>query len=80
MENISVLTDFEQLTETRSFKKVEPPTGLEDYGIFIGGNFIFIANPSKRAVRFNLANFETRFSEDDMHEWIKKIKKMYPGF
>lgn len=80
MENISVLTDFEQTTDTRSFKKIEPPSGLENYSIFIGGNFIFIANALKRAVRFNLANFDTKFGEEEMHEWIRRIKKLYPGF
>lgn len=80
MENISVLTDFEQLAETRSFKKIDTPSGFEDYSVFIGGNFIFIANPSRRAVRFNLANFDTQFTNDEMYEWIKRIQKLYPGF
>lgn len=75
-----MLTDFEQLAETRSFKKVETPSGLENYSVFIGGNFIFVSNVSKRAVRFNLNNFDTKFTQDELAGWIQRIQKLYPGF
>lgn len=81
MENISVLTDFEQVANTGKFRQIDPPAGLERYNIYIGGNFIFISNASHRTVRFNLANFDTNnVSSESVQEWINRIQKLYPGF
>ncbi|MBX2922647.1 MAG: hypothetical protein KF746_10685 [Chitinophagaceae bacterium] len=77
MENISVLTDFDQVVNTGRFTQINAPEG---YSVYIGGNFIFISNAAQRTVRFSLANFDTNVSSDAIHEWIGRIKKLYPGF
>lgn len=80
MENISVLTDFDQVTSTGKFEQIDVPAELEGYSIYVGGNFIFISNAAQRAVRFSLANFNTKVSSEAIHEWINRIRKLYPGF
>lgn len=80
MENISVLTDFEQVANNGKFRQIDAPAGLESYSVHIGGNFIFISNAAQRTVRFSLANFDTNVSSESIHEWINRIKKLYPGF
>lgn len=81
MNNISVLTDFEALTNTANFKKLSSPPGLEGYSIYAGGNFIFISNASNRTIRFSLANFNTKdITNDGIQEWIDRIHKLYPNF
>ncbi|MGN6435265.1 MAG: hypothetical protein ACTHMM_01980 [Agriterribacter sp.] len=81
MENICVLTDFEQGANTVKFKQLDTPAGLEQYSVYIGGNFIFISNAAQRTVRFNLANFNTsNVSSESIQEWIRRIQKLYPGF
>ena len=81
MNNISVLTDFEALTNTINFKKLPSPPGLESYTIYAGGNFIFISNAKNRTIRFSLANFSTNdITNDGIQEWIDRIHKLYPSF
>jgi len=81
MENICVLTDFEALTNTSNFKKVNSPVGLEQYAFYVSGYFVFISNNNNRAIRFSLANFNTSdISETEIRGWINRIHKLYPNF
>jgi len=81
MNNISVLTDFEALTNTSNFKKINTPVGLEQYAFYISGNFVFISNNNNRTIRFSLANFNTsEISETEIRDWINRIHKLYPNF
>lgn len=81
MNNISVLTDFEALTNTIHFKQLPSPPGLESYTIHAGGNFIFISNEKKRTIRFSLANFNTNnITNTVIQDWIERIHKLYPSF
>ncbi|MFT3703284.1 MAG: hypothetical protein QM802_12980 [Agriterribacter sp.] len=81
MNNISVLTDFEAFTNASNFRKIDTPAGLENYTFYISGNFVFISNSNKRAIRFSLANFNANeISEAEIHEWVNRIHKLYPTF
>ncbi|MBN8790350.1 MAG: hypothetical protein J0I84_24980 [Terrimonas sp.] len=82
MNNISVLTDFEALTNTSNFKYIESPAGLEDYSICLAGNFIFVSNKQKnRTIRFSLANLAAKdITPGVINEWIERIQKLYPAF
>ncbi len=81
MNNISVLTDFEALTNTVHFKEFPSPRGLESYTIHAGGNFVFISNEKNRTIRFSPTDFNiTDITEDEIEEWMVRIRKLYPGF
>ncbi|HEX5024032.1 MAG TPA: hypothetical protein VFV68_02120 [Agriterribacter sp.] len=81
MNNISVLTDFEALTNTINFKALASPPGLESYSIHVGGNFIFISNAKNHTIRFSLANFNTKdITNESIQDWLDRIHKLYPGF
>lgn len=81
MNNISVLTDFEALTNTSNFKSIESPAGLEDYNFCISGNFVFVSNKNNRTIRFSMANFNTNdISPAVINEWIERIRKLFPAF
>ena len=81
MNNISVLTDFEALTNTSNFRKLDTPEGLEGYSIYCGGNFVFISNTCNRTIRFSLGNLNSQtISADDIYGWVKRIHQLYPNF
>lgn len=81
MNNISVITDFEALTNTSNFKLIDSPDGLEDYSFCLSGNFIFISNKKNRTVRFSLANLVTKdITPTIINEWIDRIQKLFPTF
>ena len=80
MENVCVITDFEEIAVTRKFEQVASPTGLEGYSIYLGGNFIFIQNPKQMTIRFHLPNFTSQMNPDMIHTWIERIKRLYPNF
>lgn len=81
MNNISVLTDFEALTNTSNFRSIESPAGLEDYTFCVSGNFVFISNKNNRTIRFSLANLVTKdISPAIINEWIERIQKLFPTF
>lgn len=81
MNNISVLTDFEALTNTSNFKKINTPEGLEKYAFYVSGNFVFISNNNNRTIRFSLANFNSAdISEEHIRDWVNRIHKLYPNF
>ena len=81
MNNISVLTDFEALTNTVHFKQLPSPTGLENYTIHAGGNFVFISNEKNRTIRFSPADFSiSHITDTEIKEWMERIHKLYPGF
>lgn len=80
MENVCVITDFEEIAATRKFEQVATPAGLEGYSIFLGGNFIFIQNPKHMTIRFHLPNFTSQMNPDMIHNWIERIKRLYPNF
>ncbi|MFT3950070.1 MAG: hypothetical protein QM763_24105 [Agriterribacter sp.] len=81
MNNISVLTDFEAVTNTSNFRSIESPAGLEDYSFYIAGSFIFVSNQRNRTIRFSLANLATKdITPVIINEWIERIQKLYPTF
>lgn len=81
MNNISVLTDFEALTNTSNFRKLDTPEGLEKYSIYFGGNFVFISNTGNRTIRFSLGDLNSgTISAEDIHGWLKRIHQLYPNF
>lgn len=80
MENVCVITDFEEITATRRFEQVETPAGLDGYSVFIGGNFIFIKNAKQMTVRFHLPNFASKITAEGLQTWIERIKRLYPNF
>lgn len=80
MENVCVITDFEEITATRRFEKVETPAGLDGYSVYIGGNFIFIKNAKQMTVRFHLPNFASKITAEGLQTWIERIKRLYPNF
>ena len=81
MNNISVLTDFEALTNTSNFKHIESPAGLEEYNFYLSGNFIFVSNKNNRTIRFSLANLATKdITPGVISGWIERIQKLFPTF
>lgn len=80
MENVCVITDFEEITATRRFEKVETPAGLDGYSVYVGGNFIFIKNARQMTVRFHLPNFGSKITAEGLQTWIERIKRLYPNF
>jgi len=79
MENVCVITDFEDLVSSRKFEQIEVPETLADYKLYAGGNFFFITN-NKMTVRFHLRNFDRTIPENAVESWITKIKSLYPRF
>ncbi len=81
MNNISVLTDFEALTNTSNFRSIESPDGLEDYTFCLSGIFVFISNKKNRTIRFSLANQATGDITPGMiNGWLERIQKLFPNF
>ncbi|MDR6340280.1 hypothetical protein HNQ91_003345 [Filimonas zeae] len=75
-----MITDFEEITATRRFDKVETPAALEGYSVYVGGNFIFIKNARQMTVRFHLPNFGSKITAEGLQNWIERIKRLYPNF
>jgi len=81
MQNISVLTDFEVVSNTSNFRKIASPTEFDAYSFFAAGNFVFISNSHNRTIRFSLDNFDPKnITEDSIGQWVNRIRKLYPNF
>jgi hypothetical protein len=79
MENVCVITDFEDASAGRKFQKIEVPENLNQYSLYSGGNCFFITN-NKMTVRFNEYKLGKQVPVDVLESWVKKLKNMYPKF
>jgi hypothetical protein len=78
MEDIAVITDFQELLPNRQFQQLESPETLKDYIIRLGGNFVFISNTNDVTVRFQQSSYTTIMNT--LEVCVKKIKSVYPNF
>jgi hypothetical protein len=79
MENVCVITDFEEVSVGKKFQKLQLPENLTEYSLYSGGNCYFITN-NKMTVRFHEFKLGKEVPFTVIESWMKKLKNMYPKF
>ena len=78
MEDIALITDFQELLPHRKFEQLDSPETFKEYIIRMGGNFVFVSNKKDMTVRFQQSSYSGIVNT--IEGCIKKIKSVYPNF